>query len=47
MMDRAAVYIDRDVHKEAKIKCATLGITLTEYLNKLIRNDVRVQKENE
>lgn len=44
-MDRAAVYIDRDVHKEAKIKCATLGITLTEYLNKLIRNDVK--KENE
>ena len=32
-------YMDADVFRAMKIKIATEGITMTEYLNKLIRKD--------
>jgi len=46
-MGRAAVYIDQDLHRQIKIKCVEQGITLTEYLNEIVRKVLNAEKENE
>lgn len=43
---RLGVVMPIDLHRKAKLKAYSLGMTLTEYLCKLIEKDLRV-KENE
>lgn len=43
---RLGVVIPIDLHRKAKLKAYSLGITLTEYLCKLIEKDLST-KENE
>lgn len=46
-MKRLGIEIDAELHKKAKMKAYSLGITLTKYLCDLIAKDIEQPKENE
>lgn len=45
-MKRLGILIGKELHRKAKLRAYSLGITLTEYLCKLIEKDLK-EKENE
>lgn len=40
MMSRTQVYLDPELHRRAKAKAAELGISLAEYLRRLVADDL-------
>lgn len=44
-MKRISCMIEHDLFKKVKLKCLKLDITITEYLNNLIKKDLETKKD--